>query len=82
MVTVIQRPTPLGGIPVPETSSWTARPMASTSVSGWGNMGIRANVSRMPAPESATIPVGEVMDVGAGAFLRHAVLGGGFDHLG
>ena len=52
-VTVIQRPMPLVGLPVPETSSWTASPMAPESVSGWGRSGLRASVARMPGPESA-----------------------------
>ena len=52
-VTVIHRPMPLVGIPVPETSSWTAMPIAAASVSSWGKAGLRARVARMPGPESA-----------------------------
>ena len=79
-VTVIQRPMPRVGTPVPDTNPWT--PMASASFSSGGSSGGCARVARMPGPwsEMTTSKVtplrGQVPDVGVGALRCHAVLVG------
>ena len=80
---------PLVGLPVPETNSWTARAMSSSSVSGCFRLGLLGQGGpyaysgvRDHHVEGVALPVRHVTDVGVGALRGHAVLSGVVDKFG